>query len=157
MNEISFTVYLMPKARQEPGSCVIGGHASVYKKTSQRDYERFLMIELDKHRPTLPFTGPLYLKLTVFLPIPKSHSDWWKEAAQKGIIRPITKPDWDNLGKVIGDCMERKGFFGNDSQIVSVFFNKYYSLNPRWEISLQEKPQIKSAKEYKEWLKKEVT
>jgi len=149
MNKLSFTINPMPKARQEPAGCVIGGHASFYKKASQRDYEKQLMIELEKYRPEKPMTGAIVFKLDVYLPMPKLKGAWWEEAALMGIIRPACYPDWDNLAKIVCDRMQKKNFFVNDSHIVSATVNKIYSENPRWEIELIEYPQPRTKKEYK--------
>lgn len=53
-----------------------------------------------------------------------------------GIIRPITKPDWDNVGKKYSD-MYNSNIWLDDSFVVSGTVNKYYSVLPRVEIRLR--------------------
>lgn len=53
-----------------------------------------------------------------------------------GKIRHTKKPDWDNVGKIISDALNGLAY-DDDSQIVSAKVEKYYSDNPRVEISLQ--------------------
>lgn len=56
--------------------------------------------------------------------------------AETGIIRPITKPDWDNVGKKYSD-MYNSNIWLDDSFVVSGTVNKYYSILPRVEIRLR--------------------
>ncbi len=53
-----------------------------------------------------------------------------------GIIRPMTKPDWDNIGKKYSD-MYNKNVWIDDSCVVRGMVDKYYSILPRVEITLR--------------------
>ena len=56
--------------------------------------------------------------------------------AEMGLIRPITKPDWDNIGKKYSD-MYNSNIWLDDTLVVSGTVNKYYSILPRVEINLR--------------------
>jgi Holliday junction resolvase RusA-like endonuclease len=92
-----------------------------------------------EHRPLEPLQGPLLLGVRAYLPIPKSKPKKWQAAAQAGEIRPISKPDTDNLIKQIKDCANR-AMWGDDCQVVEYLpgTGKYYDDGggTRWEIEI---------------------
>ena len=78
--------------------------------------------------------------------------------AELGLIKPITTPDWDNLGKTYSD-MVQKHLLLNDSLITDGSVSKRYSLKPRIEITITyllnydcqyNKKVIEHSKSYKE-------
>lgn len=56
--------------------------------------------------------------------------------AEIGLIRPISKPDWDNIGKKYSD-MFNHNIWIDDTLVISGTVNKYYSILPRIEIKLR--------------------
>lgn len=56
--------------------------------------------------------------------------------AEIGLIRPITKPDWDNIGKKYSDMFNHNVWL-DDTLVISGTLNKYYSILPRVEIKLR--------------------
>lgn len=56
--------------------------------------------------------------------------------AELGLIRPITKPDWDNIGKKYSD-MYNHNVWIDDTLVITGTVNKYYSILPRIEIKLR--------------------
>ena len=60
-----------------------------------------------------------------------------KAAMMAGQIRPTKKPDADNCAKSVLDALNKIAF-DDDSQIVELHVNKYYSENPRVTITLEE-------------------
>lgn len=83
-----------------------------------------------------PLTGPLGLKIDAHFTIPASWSQKKQLAAQNYAILPTKRPDVDNLIK----CMDALNGIAwrDDSQIVSVLANKFYSTRPRLEIEITE-------------------
>jgi hypothetical protein len=71
-----------------------------------------------------------------YLPIPKSAPEWRKEAMRQGSIRPATKPDADNLIKLVLDAMHG-ALYDDDKRVVSVSSEKFYSDDPRTEIDVE--------------------
>lgn len=55
-----------------------------------------------KHRP---FTGPVLLKFVAVFPVPTSWPKRLKEAAARGTLHCTTKPDKDNIEKLIVDAL----------------------------------------------------
>jgi Holliday junction resolvase RusA-like endonuclease len=98
---------------------------------------------------TPPLEGALALGMCVYRPIPKSFSKRRREAAERGKLRPITKPDLDNYVKAAKDAL--KGVvWADDSQIVDYIepFGKFYSERPRIEIVVTTLEERGNAKDY---------
>ena len=75
--------------------------------------------------------------LEIFQPIPKSSmSNTEIYLAEKGLIRPITKPDFDNVAKTFTDPLEGTMLL-NDNLINPGRVEKYYSLKPRVNIHIR--------------------
>jgi len=81
--------------------------------------------------------GALEAELTFFRDLPKSCSKKKREAMLAGIERPVTKPDWDNLGKLVTDALEGV-LYAHDAALTDVLVRKRYSETPRTEIVLRE-------------------
>lgn len=56
--------------------------------------------------------------------------------AELGLIRPLVKPDWDNIGKKYSD-MFNSNIWLDDTLVISGTVNRYYSILPRVEIKLR--------------------
>jgi Holliday junction resolvase RusA-like endonuclease len=81
--------------------------------------------------------GQLKLTANAYFSIPKSVSKTARAAMIVGILRPTKKPDWDNVGKILSDALNKLAY-GDDSQIVSASVEKWYSENPRIEVEITE-------------------
>lgn len=81
-----------------------------------------------------PLEGALSLRVEAYLPIPASWSKRKQLRASMILIRPTTKPDFDNLMKPL-DALN-KVVWRDDSQIVSVSFAKFYSERPRFVVGV---------------------
>ena len=67
-----------------------------------------LTAHLAGHRPEKPMNGPVELRTLWLFPKGKAHRHGeWR----------ITKPDTDNLQKLLKDCMTRVGFWRDDAQV----------------------------------------
>jgi Holliday junction resolvase RusA-like endonuclease len=79
-------------------------------------------------------TGPVTLVFDFMLPIPKYLSK--NKDVLSGKISHLKKPDCTNMQKFYEDCL--KGLiFKDDSQVISVHSQKYYSQNPRTLIEIE--------------------
>lgn len=75
----------------------------------------------------------IYMDLCVYSPIPRS---WSKRARIEAEGKPkITKPDMDNVIKLYMDVMNGI-IYDDDKQITCLSASKFYSENPRVEISI---------------------
>lgn len=83
-----------------------------------------------------PSTRPLALLVHSFREIPKSWSAREKEESLIGAIRPTSRPDWDNYGKIT-DALNGVVWI-DDSQIVDGRSIKVYSDRPALRIEVRE-------------------
>jgi Holliday junction resolvase RusA-like endonuclease len=80
----------------------------------------------------MPFEGPLKLDVTFFMPIPDRLSK--KAHGATGACPHYSRPDIDNLLKMILDCMQ--SVIKDDALVASVTARKVYSRCPRTEFSI---------------------
>lgn len=127
----SFILYLVPKATPRPRS---GKHGIFYVKGAS-DNKKFFK-EFIKDQELELITTPCKIECISYLPISKSMSSVDKVLAELGFIRPISKPDWDNLAKAYCDMIQ--GFLlEDDSLIIEGVSKKFYSVKPRVEITIE--------------------
>lgn len=147
---MKFTINLVPKAqmRARHGRTKTG-FSVTYKADKQRRQEDMLCSLLQPHQPEAPLAGPLALKVTAYLPIPMSWSGKKITEAEKGKIKPDSKPDLDNLIKNICDCLTAMNFWHDDKQITSLTAEKLYNdgRGPRWEVEIIELTPARPEKE----------
>lgn len=137
MNEIQFTVYGEPVAQGRPRFTTIGGHPSAYDPKESKSYKQIVRGEAVKVRPEVPLAGAISLTVKVYRSIPKSFSKKKTAAAISGDLRPITKPDLDNVIKGIKDAL-KSVIWRDDSQVVDLADSgKWYSDVPRVEITIR--------------------
>ena len=134
---IKFTVWGEPVAQGRPRATTVNGHVRMYDPKKSRDYKHYVRLVASQHRTKELLTGPLKMKVKVFRPTLKSFSKKKKVAAERGEIRPTTKPDVDNYIKSIFDGLN-KVIWEDDSQVVDLQVSKFYSENPRIEVEIQE-------------------
>ncbi|MBN6186424.1 RusA family crossover junction endodeoxyribonuclease [Aneurinibacillus sp. BA2021] len=133
---IEFTIYGEPVAQGRPRATTIAGRARMYDPPKSREYKEHVKREAAKYAPSEPLEGPLVLTVNIYRFIPKGFNKKDKERAVAGTLRPTTKPDVDNYVKGIKDALN-KVIWKDDSQIVSIVAEKFYSQKPRIEVKVQ--------------------
>lgn len=114
----------------------IRGTGRTYTPKKTVEYEKKIqMWFLDSCPHPVPLSGPVCLKLGVFMTIPASASKRRRVAMQAGDILPTKKPDLDNIVKIVGDALNGLAF-DDDKQIVTLLVAKAYSIRPRLEIEI---------------------
>lgn len=78
---------------------------------------------------------PCVIEMSAYKPTPNYYNTVYKFLAELGLDRPITKPDWDNIGKAYSD-MYNSNVWIDDALTVDGIVHKYYSILPRVEIKL---------------------
>ena len=119
---------------QQKGERVVGGYIHHYKKKNVAQAEAILRDALLPHVPEEPITDqPIILDVMWEFPYPKS--------AKKhihGVKRwKITRPDTDNLNKLLKDVMTDMGFWKDDALISLEQIWKVYSDDPGIEIYVE--------------------
>lgn len=83
-----------------------------------------------------PDDAMLDMRIKAYYSIPKSVSKKKKAAMLAGEIRPTKKPDMDNVVKIIADSLNQVAY-RDDTQIVDCQCRKFYSENPRVEVTIK--------------------
>jgi len=79
---------------------------------------------LCSHSPPKPFRGATKVEVVLIFPWRKSEA---KKRRRLGIIPMITKPDLDNLSKMILDSMAEANWFeGGDQQVYDLTLRKWW-------------------------------
>lgn len=126
----SFTIYLLPKATPRPR---LGINGVFYVKGAADNKAIFKEYLLDKDIPLI--TTPTKFRCVSYLPIPKTMKPIEKLCAELGFIYPVSKPDWDNLGKAYCDMLQDVILY-DDSLVIEGISRKLYSIKPRIEITV---------------------
>lgn len=79
----------------------------------------------------------LEIDIKAYYPIPKSFSKKKAGNAESGELRPVTKPDCDNVIKVVLDALNGVAYH-DDKQVVCVSCNKYYARTGYLHITITE-------------------
>ena len=107
----------------------VNGKPVLYEPAELKAARIKLMVYLGKHAPALPLQGAVRLVVKWCFPITGSHIDGqWK----------TTKPDTDNLQKLLKDCMTLCGYWKDDAQVASEIIEKFWAEKPGIFISAQE-------------------
>lgn len=133
---ITFVVNGSPVGKHRHRSAVLpNGMIHNYNSKTNQDYEKLVRWEYKRQCPNTYFVGELEVVINAFYNIPKSWSKKKKQAALNGEIRPTTKPDVDNVSKILLDSLNKVAF-DDDKQVADLHIHKFYSDEPRVEITL---------------------
>ncbi len=114
---------------------------SAYTDAETEKYESALRSRAqDAIGDRAPLTGPLRATIFAAFPVPASWSQKKQRQALAGQIRPVVKPDLDNVYKML-DALNHVVFV-DDSQIVEAIIRKVYSDRPRLEVTIETAVQL---------------
>ena len=106
---------------QERKIKIIKGRPVFFDTPKVREARAILMNHLSMHKPRRPLEGPLELQVTWLFPKGRNHKDGeWR----------VTRPDTDNLEKLLKDCMTRTGYWKDDAQVVRETVEKKWAADP---------------------------
>lgn len=129
--KISFFLPMKPPTatHQEKQIHVVNGKPVCYEPPKLKAARSKLEAHLSRYVPDRQFRGPVRLLVKWCFPITGKHADGeWK----------TTKPDTDNLQKLLKDCMTKLGYWKDDAQVVSEIVEKFWAANSGLYIMLQE-------------------
>ena len=106
---------------QEKKIVVVKNKPHIYEPENVQEAKHELKRHLRPFIPKTPLTGPL--KLTVSWLFPKG-------TKHKHMEYRITKPDTDNLEKLLKDCMTQLHFWEDDAQVCVEHVEKVWSDEP---------------------------
>lgn len=115
---------------------VVHGKPHTYEPPAVRETRALFMAHFAKYRPEKPMTGPISLCTKWMYPPTRLHPETtWKS----------TKPDTDNLVKMLKDVLTTLGFWIDDAQVANESIQKFYLAPSGIYV------QIESLDDLKEW------
>lgn len=134
--DITFTVPGEPIPQGRP-KFTTKPFVRAYDPPKSAAYKKLVAAHALKVRPPQLLEGELFVKIDVYKGSLKSFSKKKADLAEAKLLRPRTKPDADNYAK--GPLDACKGIiWKDDGQVVDLSVSKYYSKEPRIEISICE-------------------
>lgn len=127
--------FFMPMAKvptathQEKQVRMVRGRPVFYEPANVKAARTKLTAHLARHKPDEPLTGALRLVVRWCFPLSGKHKDGEYKA---------TKPDTDNLQKLLKDCMTAARFWNDDAQVSSELVEKFWSEIPGIYIRVEE-------------------
>ena len=106
---------------QERQVTIVHNKPVFYQPEKLKEAKRILRLHLRPFKPEEPLTGPIELHVSWLFPRGKrhKHKEW-----------RVTKPDTDNLQKMLKDVMTDLGFWVDDAQVVKEVVEKLWSDEP---------------------------
>lgn len=110
------------------------GKPFTYESPELKAVRQKLMAHLGQHTPKQPIEGAIHFIAKWCFPITGKHlpGDW-----------KTSKPDTDNLQKMLKDCMTACGYWKDDAQVVSEIVQKFYCDVPGIFIVVEKIPEVK--------------
>ena len=136
MSSVSFTVPGPPKGKARARTVHTGGRTFSYTPEGTVLYENLVKTCFCQTRAQ-PFNADEELRANIiaYYPIAKSTSKKKRQQMLAGLVRPTKKPDLDNVIKSILDALNKVAYH-DDTQIVSLSMEKFYSDSPRVEVTI---------------------
>ena len=137
--KVKFTVLGEPAGKGRPRFSRQGPFVRTYTPDKTVAYED--LVKLEYHRQCKGFRfddgQPLDMRVTAYYSIPKSVSKRKRQAMLDHKVRPMKKPDNDNIVKMVQDALNQIAY-RDDVQIVDCQLRKFFSEEPRVVITIQE-------------------
>ena len=131
-DSIKYVIYLVPKATPRPRI----NHKMNLFYVSGSDVNKKIFRKFLNDNPHPFIYTPMKITVDSYLPIPSSMKADEKVLAELGVIRPISKPDFDNLAKTYSDMIQGSLIY-DDALIVEGVSRKWYSTKPRIEVEIK--------------------
>lgn len=100
-----------------------------YDPPALKEARSKLTAHLAQHIPKQKYTGPVRLTVKWCFPITAKHTD--------GEYK-YTRPDTDNLNKLLKDCMTDCGYWKDDALVASEIIEKFWAKNTGIYIKIEE-------------------
>lgn len=136
-NKISFIVWGEPYGKKNMKPVKRGGFMTQVQPKANSDYMTMVKLSYIEQCKDFMFLidQPLKVVINAYKTPPKSVSKKKYQQMLNNEIRPITKPDCDNISKAICDSLNKLAF-ADDSAIVELQVNKYYGERARVEVEI---------------------
>ena len=105
-----------------------GGKPVFYDPPALESARELLTVMLKRNRPKKPYSGGVRLTVRWMFPRGRHRDGEWR----------ITRPDTDNLQKLLKDCMTRCGFWKDDALVASETAEKLWAEAPGIYVKIEE-------------------
>ena len=134
------TVEGQPVGKGRPKFARQGNYVKAYTPEKTMEYEELVrtiyqLKAKDCCYKTVYFSADIPIRISVkaYYKIPKNTGKSRKNDMLSGKIRPLIKPDLDNIGKIVCDALNGIAYY-DDKQIAEMQIQKWYSDRPRIEV-----------------------
>lgn len=127
LDKLTFYVDGDPFGKQRPRVLKTG---RAYTPTETVNYEKRVLMcfrAASRGRFYADKDTPVSIAITAYYKIPKSTPKKKCALMIAGKLRPLKKPDWDNIGKVISDALNGQAY-ADDKQVVDARVTKWYTV-----------------------------
>lgn len=138
MRQIKFSIPGNPFGKQRPRVVHNGKFSKAYTPKETVNYENLVKLMYSQAAKGKMFSDDAMLdvRIIAYYDIPKSTSKKRKKLMLEHKIRPTKKPDFDNIGKIVCDSLNLVAYH-DDSAIVDAQVRKFYSENPRVDVTIR--------------------
>lgn len=135
---IQFIIPGKVQAQERPRFSRAGKGVRTHDAPKSRNYKEWVRLIAMQNKPQEPLQGALRLEVDIYVMPPKKYHTKPKQALiARGELRPVTKPDIENLLKGIMDGMTGI-IYRDDALVVELVAKKLYDLTPRAEVKVIE-------------------
>ncbi|MDT2264089.1 RusA family crossover junction endodeoxyribonuclease [Paenibacillus larvae] len=124
-----FMAMIPPKATSQQKQVTVVKNKPVFYEPPEKSARAKLMTHLGQHVPKVKYTDPVRLIVKWCFPITGNRKDGQYKH---------TKPDTDNLQKLLKDCMTDCGYWKDDALVVSEIVEKFWARLPGIYIRIEE-------------------
>ena len=145
LSEVRFGIPGDPMGKQRPKFSRVGQYVKTYTPGETVSYENMVKIIYQQAFGERRFgdNDMLIVRIQACFSPPKSVSKKKRELMLRDEIRPTKKPDFDNIGKIICDSLNKIAY-RDDSQIVGAIVEKFYREFPGVAVLIRVLPKNKS-------------
>jgi Holliday junction resolvase RusA-like endonuclease len=135
---LTYIVYGEPVGKGRPRFARRGKFTSTYTPQKTKTYEdEIRMMAKAAMGASEPLDTPMTVAIYIRVGIPASYSKQKRKDALEGIIKPMKKPDLDNIAKCFLDGMNDIVYL-DDKQVVNLHVTKVYAETPAVEVMVKE-------------------
>lgn len=136
--QVKFIIFGEPVGKGRPKFTTVQGFAKAYTPKQTASYENLVKLEYAQQCGLKRFrdSDMLDMRIIAYYSIPKSTSKKKRQLMMEHKIRPVKKPDLDNVLKIVADALNEIAYH-DDAQIVDSIIRKFYSNVPRVEVTIQ--------------------
>ena len=135
---LTYIVYGEPVGKGRPRFARRGKFTSTYTPQKTKTYEdEIRMMAKAAMGASEPLDTPMTVAIYIRVGIPASYSKQKRKDALAGIIKPMKKPDLDNIAKCFLDSMNEIVYL-DDKQVVNLHVTKVYAETPAVQVMVKE-------------------